>query len=271
MDPDSGLAVAATLAKPDLHKEWIAHYRTEEVNRFTADALGIALRKLSLPAGSNVLDAGCGSGTNSVWLAKQGFAVTGVDFSDFALSKAAEQAKMAGLGDGIDFRLGDLTRLDFQDASFDTVFCIGVLMHIPDVEAALAELVRLVRPGGALVIAESNANAPETYAFRLYWRLARRNVRVQRRPCGVEVWSETPAGPLLSRKASIRWLSDFLAERGMKRVMRMTSELTELYIYFRIPLVRKMIHRMNDLWLRGRGPPSVALGNILAFRKVAEP
>ena len=268
-DLDSTNAVAETLAKPDLHQKWIAHYRTEDVNRFTADALGIALRRLALPPASRVLDAGCGSGTNSLWLAAQGFAVTGVDFSDFALCMAREQARSARLDGRIDFRSGDLTRLEFNDASFDAVFCIGVLMHVPDIEAALAELVRVVRPGGSLIIAECNASAPETYAFRLYWKLARRPVRVAPKPCGIEVWSETPAGPLLSRKMSMAWLEDSLAHRGMKRVLRMTGELTELYVYVRSSLLRSLIHGLNRAWLRLRGFPSVALGNILVFRKEA--
>lgn len=263
--------IGETLARPDLHEAWIVGYRNEAVNRFTAEALGIVLGRLALPAGAKVLDAGCGSGTNSIWLARHGFTVTGVDFSEFALGKAQEQAQREETGDRVGFRFGDLTRLELEDASFDAVFCIGVLMHIPRVEAALAELVRVVRPGGALVIAESNAAAPETYAFRLYWRLARRNVRVETKPCGIEVHSETPAGPLLSRKASIGWLTDFLAERGMRRILRMTGELSELYIYFRSPLVRNLVHRINRLWLRGRGPSSLAIGNILAFRKGAQP
>lgn len=140
-------------------------------------------------------------------------------------------------------------------------------MHIPAVENALAELVRVLRPGGALVIAECNASSPETYLFRLYWRMVSRDIRVCRKPQGIEVWSETPAGPLLSRKVSIGWLTDFLAKHGMKRCLRMTGELTELYVYVGNQLVRKLIHRLNTIWLRLRGFPSVALGNILVFRK----
>jgi ubiquinone/menaquinone biosynthesis C-methylase UbiE len=266
-DLDSTNTVADTLAKPDVHKDWIAHYRTDQVNRFTADALGIALRKLALSPGFKVLDAGCGSGTNSLWLAEQGFAVTGVDFSDFALGKAQQQARSANLKERIDFRLGDLTHLEFGDASFDAVFCIGVLMHIPEIEKALVELVRVLRPGGTLIVAECNAAAPETYLFRFYWKIAGRHVRVKRKPSGIEVWSETPAGPLLSRKMSIGWLENFLADRGVKRVLRMTGELTELYVYVRSSLLRRLIHGLNKAWLRLRGFPSVALGNILVFRK----
>ena len=161
---------------------------------------------------------------NSVWLAKRGFKVTGADFSEFALSEAK--------GDGIDYRREDLTALSLEDASFDAVICIGVLMHIPDLEKALQELVRVLRPGGYLIIAEANdSNAPETYAFRAYWRIARRNIRVDRKACGVEVWSETAAGPLLSRKTSATWLMRFLGDLGMKLVTRTIRELTKLYVY----------------------------------------
>ena len=261
--------VGETLARPELHEAWIAGYRNEHVNSFTAEVLGAVLRGLALDADAEILDGGCGSGTNSIWLGKQGYAVTGVDFSDFALGKAREHARSAGLDDRIDFRLGDLTRLEFEDARFDAVFCIGVLMHSPDLEKALAELARVVRPGGALVIAECSAAAPETYLFRLYWRITRRNVRVKRRPCGIEVWSDTTAGPLLSRKISIGWLTNFLAKQRMKRLLRTTGELTELYVYVRNPMLRKLIHGVNRLWLRRGGPASLALGNVLVFRKEA--
>ena len=251
------VSVPDTLSKPDVHRAWIENLRTDEVNTFGFAALERVLRQTDLKPGAAVLDAGCGTGTNSVWLAKRGFKVTGADFSEFALSEAA--------GDGINYRREDLTALSLEDASFDAVICVGVLMHIPDVEKALQELVRVLRPGGYLIIAEANANAPETYAFRAYWRIARRNIRVARKARGVEVWSETTAGPLLSRKTSATWLMRFLGDRGMRLVTRTTGELTELYIYS--GRIRKAVHRLNRLWFRLQGPPSLALGNYYLFRK----
>jgi 2-polyprenyl-3-methyl-5-hydroxy-6-metoxy-1,4-benzoquinol methylase len=162
------VSVPDTLSKPDIHRAWIENLRTDEVNTFGFAALERLLRQTDLRPGAAVLDAGCGTGTNSVWLAKRGFKVTGADFSEFALSEVE--------GEGIDYRREDLTALSLEDASFDAVICIGVLMHIPDVEKALQELVRVLRPGGYLIIAEANANAPETYAFRAYWRIARRKL-----------------------------------------------------------------------------------------------
>ena len=251
------MSVADTLSKPDVHRAWIENFRTKEVNAFGFAALDRILQRTHLKSGAKVLDAGCGTGTNCVWLAKRGFKVTGADFSGFALSKAK--------GEGIEYRREDLTALTFGDASFDAVFCIGVLMHIPEVEKALQELVRVLRPGGYLIIAETNANAPETYAFRAYWKLARKGIRAKRTPIGVEAWSETPAGPLLSRKTSARWLKRFLRDRGMKTITRTTGELTELYVYS--GRIRKVIHRLNRLWLGLHAPPSLAIGNYYLFRK----
>jgi SAM-dependent methyltransferase len=251
------VSVPDTLSKPDIHLAWMENLRTDEVNTFGFAALERVLRQTDLKPDAAVLDAGCGTGTNSAWLAKRGFKVTGADFSEFALSEAE--------GEGIDYRREDLTALSLEDASFDAVICIGVLMHIPEVEEALQELVRVLRPGGYLIISEANANAPETYAFRAYWRIARRNIRVNRKACGVEVWSETAAGPLLSRKISATWLKRFLGDQGMKLVTRTTGELTELYVYS--GRFRKTAHRLNRLWFRRHGPPSLALGNYYLFRK----
>ena len=253
------VSVPDTLSKPDIHRAWIENLRTDEVNTFGFAALERVLLQTDLKPDAAVLDAGCGTGTNSVWLAKQGFNVTGADFSEFALSEAE------GKDEGINYRREDLTALSLEDASFDAVICIGVLMHIPDVEKALQELVRVLRPGGYLIIAEANANAPETYAFRAYWRIARRKIRVDRKASGVEVWSETAAGPLLSRKTSAAWLTRFLGDRRMKLVTRTTGELTELYIYS--GRIRKALHRLNRLWFRLHGPPSLALDNYYLFRK----
>ena len=253
------MSVADTLAKSDIHRAWIQNLRTDEVIRFGFAALDKMLRRIDLQPGADVLDAGCGTGQNSIWLREKGFNVTGADFSEFAL----EQARRAH---GIDFRLADLTDLPFADESFDAIFCIGVLMHVPQIERALQELVRVLRPGGWLVIAETNAVAPETFAFRAYWRVTGK-IRAQRKPCGVEAWAQTEAGPLLSRKISSKWLARTLHARGLERNVRMTGELTEFYAYTSNELARKALHVLNRLWFRLSGPPSLAVSNYFSFRK----
>ena len=246
----------------EIHKKWIEAYRNEEAEKFVERQVGRLLRVMKLPTGSTILDAGCGSGTNSRRLARAGYRVTGVDFSEFALGKAIQDSSDFD----IDFRRGDLTNLDFPDASFDAVFCFGVLMHVPDLEKALAELVRVLKPGGYLMLSETNARSPEMLAFRLYWR-RNNKVKVVTVPYGIETWSDTPEGPLLARKMSIPWLIRYLSGKGLQCKWRTSADLTELSIYVPSRAFRKAIYALNNFWIAIRGPASLAVGNLLLFRK----
>lgn len=104
-----------------------------------------------------VIDVGCGSGVVTRDIARRlgsGGHVLGVDPNAYLLREAARLAREEGLADRIDWREGDARRLDFADASFDLVVCVTVLAHIPDSEPVVAELVRLLRPGGRIGILE---------------------------------------------------------------------------------------------------------------------
>lgn len=97
-----------------------------------------------LPPQPRILDAGCGSGRNLVWLARFG-SVVGLELSE----RGAEVARSRGVGEvaqaGID-------AMPFEDSSFDLVTCLDVLEHIEDDRGALRELRRVARPGGVLLI-----------------------------------------------------------------------------------------------------------------------
>ena len=95
-----------------------------------------------------VLDAACGTGRHSLWLAKQGHEVIGVDASADMLAKARAKLPEAK------FEQGDLAALPLPDASVDTALCALALVHVPDLHPALAELARVVRPGGRIVISD---------------------------------------------------------------------------------------------------------------------
>ena len=108
---------------------------------------------LDITAGEHVLDVGCGSGAVTRAIAtrvgSRGF-VIGLDPSPELLAVARELAREAGLGDRAEFREGDALSLPFPDRSFDVVLCVTVLSHVPSGEAAIPELVRVLRPGGRL-------------------------------------------------------------------------------------------------------------------------
>jgi len=108
---------------------------------------------LEIAAGERVLDVGCGSGAVTRDIARRvgsrGLAV-GLDPSPALLAVASELAQETGLGDCVEFREGDALRLPFADRSFDAVVCATVLSHVPRGEAAIPELVRVLRSGGRL-------------------------------------------------------------------------------------------------------------------------
>src|SRR5262245_51310958 len=111
------------------------------------------LSLLDIAAGEHVLDVGCGSGAVTREIARRvgrrGLAV-GLDPSPELLAVARELAQEAGVGDRLEFHEGDALRLPLSDQSFDVVVCVTVLSHVPRGEAAIPELVRVLRPGGRL-------------------------------------------------------------------------------------------------------------------------
>ncbi len=100
-------------------------------------------------AGKRVLDVGCGTGANLLVLAEHfGCTPAGVDSSEAMLAEARRKLPDA------DLRRGVAERLPFDDASFDAVLSVEMLEHLPaDVrEPALLEMLRVLRPGGRLIV-----------------------------------------------------------------------------------------------------------------------
>jgi SAM-dependent methyltransferase len=93
-----------------------------------------------------LLEVGCGIGVDSIQLAKRGFQVTAVDLTESALAVAKQFATRREAT--VDFRLGNAEGLDFPEESFDAVYSFGVLHHTPDIKRSVAEVHRVLRPGG---------------------------------------------------------------------------------------------------------------------------
>ncbi len=98
------------------------------------------------PAGRAAVDIGCGEGRWTRYLAAIGWHTTGVDRSG-PLVAAAREAHPDG-----NYAVAEATALPLADASVDLALCVNVLMHVVELDAAVAELVRVLRPGGAAVI-----------------------------------------------------------------------------------------------------------------------
>jgi ubiquinone/menaquinone biosynthesis C-methylase UbiE len=111
------------------------------------------LRLLELSAADRVLEIGCGSGVVTRAIAQRiapGGAVVGVDSSPALLGIAREVAQKAGLA--VEFQTADCRALPFDDRSFDVALAATTLAHVPVAEKALAEMVRVVRPGGRVAV-----------------------------------------------------------------------------------------------------------------------
>jgi SAM-dependent methyltransferase len=109
------------------------------------------------PAGSAVLEAGCGVGAQTVPLVRSspGARITCVDISAGSLVAAEARVRAAGLPLPR-FEQADLQALPFPDATFDHAFVCFVLEHLSRPDAALAELRRVLRPGGSLTVVEGD-------------------------------------------------------------------------------------------------------------------
>lgn len=130
-------------------------------------------RHLALEPGHRVLDLGCGEGRHAHGLHMLGgLDVVGVDLDEASLRTAREglatlPPRAAGDPHRTSFLAGDATRLAFADDTFDAVICSEVLEHLPDYDAALREIRRVLRPGGRLCV-----TVPHGWPERICWRLA---------------------------------------------------------------------------------------------------
>jgi len=106
-----------------------------------------------LPAApAAVADLGCGTGTLSVLLAAEGYAVTGLDFAPQMIRAARAKARAAGVS--ARFELSNAAAPSLPAGSFDVVLARHVLWAMPDTSAALAAWLRLLLPGGTLLLIE---------------------------------------------------------------------------------------------------------------------
>lgn len=151
---------------------------------------------LGLTPGDRVLDVGCGIGRHVLDLSRMPGLYVGVDWAREDLLRGAywfHTMRLEGKTRGmVYFMQGEGSRLPFADCSFDRVVCTEVLEHVADDRAVVAELARVLRPGGVLA-----ASVPDEIPERLLWRLSAR-------------YPAVPGGHvrIYSRRAIRRLLSD---------------------------------------------------------------
>lgn len=115
---------------------------------------------------ATVLDYCCGNGEDAIYLAKHGArAVHGIDISAVSIRNCRQRAADEGVGSACEFRTMDAEALEFADDTFDMIMEYGVLHHL-DIEKGMAELARVLKPGGVVICTETLAHNPLIQWYR---------------------------------------------------------------------------------------------------------
>ena len=116
------------------------------------------------PQNASLLDVGCGGGQFAIEISllRNDLKVTGLDLSAGQIRRAGKRAIAANVSSV--FIKGDAMSLPFEDESFDIVYSIGSIKHWPDMKAGLAQCLRVLKPGGILMIVEIDKDCPRAVA-----------------------------------------------------------------------------------------------------------
>jgi SAM-dependent methyltransferase len=157
-DPFAGFKAA--------QKQGWAHFAPLE-NQTTSTAARLAAHA-GIRAGQRVLDVACGTGVVAVTAARRGASVTALDLTPELLARARANASLAGVS--VDFQEGDVERMPFEASTFDVVVSQYGHIFAPRPEIALAEMLRVLKPGGTIAF---STWPPELCIGRIFGLIAR--------------------------------------------------------------------------------------------------
>ena len=171
---------------------------------------------LGLPTtGLDIVDVGCGAGTQTLMWAADGHRAQGIDISAPLIELARRRAEEGGLA--VRFHVGSATALDLPDASVDIVLVSELLEHLPQWQPCVDEALRVLRPGGVIYLSTTNRLCPKQQEFTLplySWYPAALKRRCERMSVTTHRhWVQYATFP------AVHWFSfyqlrDYLDERG---------------------------------------------------------
>jgi ubiquinone/menaquinone biosynthesis C-methylase UbiE len=188
------------------------------------------------------LDIGCGTGHHVQWLRARGYDVVGVDGSADMLRRAREN------NPGVRFEQCDVESLPLPDGAFDLILCIEVLRYLPSPHGALAEMARVLRPGG--LVLTTAAPLFSLNAYPLVNRLA----------------------TALPVRGLVRLRQFFISARGLRRAARRAGlAQVEVHGVYTGPLnwIERLTPRLLPRVLRLLAPLQPALADAPALRGLA--
>lgn len=112
-----------------------------------------------------LLEVGCSMANDLAQMAKRGFQVTGIDLTEAGIDLARKHFALLGLR--ADLRVADAERLPFDNDCFDVVYSFGVLHHTPDTKKSVAEVYRVLKPGGMAVVMLYHTASLNYFAHRI--------------------------------------------------------------------------------------------------------
>lgn len=139
--------------------EYDAWYQTQKGALVDALETECAFELFQPKHGMHVLDAGCGTGNFSMKMAALGATVDGIDLSEPMIAYAKKKAAASPYAEQLRFHVGDLYTLPFPDNTFDAVLSMAAFEFIHDDLRALNEMMRVVKPGGRVLIGTITGNS----------------------------------------------------------------------------------------------------------------
>jgi len=176
----------------------------------------VALFRRLRGGSGRLLEVGCGMGLDAVQLARCGYSVTAVDLTEAGVQLARQYSASRGVE--VEFRVGNAERLEFPDASFDAAFSFGVLHHTPDIERAVEELRRVLRPGAPAYVMLYHRRSLVSLVHRAL-RLPYESPRHLKDHCPVVyVYTRAAARHLFRRWSSVEIHTDYPFTYGFRRL-----------------------------------------------------
>lgn len=162
---------ARTTAARTHFDRWSETYERDSAARWLREVQTAAIAALALNPNDVLLDLGCGTGAAVRDAAPGVRRAVGFDLSPGMIAQARELANASGLGN-VEFREGDVSApLPFEDQAFTAVVCTTAFHHFPRPQETIAELHRVLAPGGRVVIADGNRRHPAVFVADLVLRV----------------------------------------------------------------------------------------------------